>query len=489
MASLKEEKEAFVTGHIGTTPWEVLLVCLSVPIGLACYGQLVVGMTKTTTTTTTTLVQRWKKILLEAMSIWFPIVLCQTVYLYPYGVGLLVLQTILAALVKTTATTTTTENDQDNDQEHQGSKSRPRLEYLTVYRSCILYLTFVAILAVDFHVFPRRFAKTEISGYGLMDVGAASFSLSAGLVSREARGKTSNPVLSKQLFHTLPLIAIGVVRIITNKSLEYQEHVSEYGVHWNFFFTMGVLAILPPILHKLTTPKPTWILPAVIMCSYQGIGLSWYGLQDYIETAPRNCANLEGSSTFCINFLTANREGILGCLGYLSLYLFGEWVGYQYLWMDHHQSGKSSPSSSSSLMTLAGFLWLVLLVTTNVLSIKVSRRSTNLSFCTWAAAHNLLLLGLIRWTTSTTKAVPLVFDTVNRYGLWMFLIANLLTGLVNLTIPTLQVTNLYALFIVFAYICTVGIIALLIDSLVESIGVRKGTVAPSPTQGRRHKRS
>ena len=33
-------------------------------------------------------------------------------------------------------------------------------DVMTIYRSSLLYLTFVAILAVDFHVFPRRFAKT-----------------------------------------------------------------------------------------------------------------------------------------------------------------------------------------------------------------------------------------------------------------------------------------------------------------------------------------
>merc|ERR1712238_384828 len=50
----------------------------------------------------------------------------------------------------TTATATTTTNT-----------NTTTIEYLTLYRSGIYYLTFIAILAVDFPVFPRRFGKTD----------------------------------------------------------------------------------------------------------------------------------------------------------------------------------------------------------------------------------------------------------------------------------------------------------------------------------------
>jgi hypothetical protein len=51
----------------------------------------------------------------------------------------------------------------------------------------MLLVTSICILAVDFPVFPRRFAKTEDFGFGLMDIGVGAFVFVSGLVSQEAR--------------------------------------------------------------------------------------------------------------------------------------------------------------------------------------------------------------------------------------------------------------------------------------------------------------
>jgi glucosaminylphosphatidylinositol acyltransferase len=478
VASLKEQKEAFVTGHDGTTAWEVLLVCLSAPLGLAFFQSLPSSLKQTS----------WGCIFLEALSLWFPMVLCQTNLLYPWGIGILAVQcfTVVAFLVnapKSKATTIAAD-----------TKKSPRLDYLTMYRSSLLYLTFVAILAVDFHVFPRRFAKTEVLGYGLMDVGAASFVFSAGLVSPKARGggrggsfspatTSRSYTVRRYLLHTFPLVALGFIRLATNKGLEYQEHVSEYGVHWNFFFTLGALAMMTPLVVIKT---PTFYLPVAILAVYQ-LCLSRLKLQEYIESASRTCSStatfnssesLSPLALFFCNAMAANREGILGCVGYLAVYLLGEAVAFYGLW-----NGKSQENNMTNLLLFSGVLWVLHWIMTDGVGIPVSRRSTNASFCIWITAHNTLLLSLIQLATMVgtrihlasnqvrrpTNLLPPVMKTVNRYGLIMFLIANLLTGLVNLTVPTLDIGDTPALFIVFGYICAVGFIAVLLDTLYERI--------------------
>ena len=68
----------------------------------------------------------------------------------------------------------------------------------------MLLVTAVCILGVDFPVFPRRFAKTETFGFGLMDIGVGSFIFASGLVSQEARkGIQAMSVLTSHLFFHL----------------------------------------------------------------------------------------------------------------------------------------------------------------------------------------------------------------------------------------------------------------------------------------------
>ena len=48
----------------------------------------------------------------------------------------------------------------------------------------------------------------------------------------------------KALQSCIPLIIVGAARTVSVKATDYQEHVSEYGVHWNFFFTLAVVKVL-----------------------------------------------------------------------------------------------------------------------------------------------------------------------------------------------------------------------------------------------------
>lgn len=125
-------------------------------------------------------------------------------------------------------------------------KNPKRLSYISNMMSSLLLVTCVTIFAVDFSVFDRRFVKTETYGWSLMDVGIGAFiAINAGL-SPESRLKniSRKERFVKNLKSNVPLLILGLIRLISIKLLNYQEHVTEYGIHWNFFFTISFVKVL-----------------------------------------------------------------------------------------------------------------------------------------------------------------------------------------------------------------------------------------------------
>lgn len=106
-------------------------------------------------------------------------------------------------------------------------------------------------------------------------------------------------------------IALGFARILIVSSLDYQEHSSEYGTHWNFFTTIALVSIL---LVALRNPDHALPIAFVMMFGYELL-IKQYGLDQYVFYAPRQ------------DFISANREGITTLIGYLSLQMIGVGLG------------------------------------------------------------------------------------------------------------------------------------------------------------------
>jgi hypothetical protein len=95
-----------------------------------------------------------------------------------------------------------------------------------------------------------------------------------------------------------------------------QEHVSEYGVHWNFFFTLTAVSLAVAVLAP--SPRQAFIVAIVLLAGTRFlVCVCWlasdrstgyqtallHGLTSYIMDAPRT------------SLFAANREGILSCAG------------------------------------------------------------------------------------------------------------------------------------------------------------------------------
>ncbi|GJJ16298.1 hypothetical protein Clacol_010595 [Clathrus columnatus] len=205
---------------------------------------------------------------------------------------------------------------------------------LTTYRSHMLLMTFLAILAVDFPIFPRNLAKCETFG---MDIGVGSFVFSQGIISAKAFVKNpsylASPILPKIQNATgrvFPIILLGIIRVILVKGSDYPEHVSEYGVHWNFFLSMAVLPIFEIILHPLIYRFHFAIIGLAVTLIHQLV-LSKTSLQRWALDAPRD--NIVSQNKEGIVSLPGKRLGVVSRLGrkllvgYLAIHMLGLLIG------------------------------------------------------------------------------------------------------------------------------------------------------------------
>ncbi|XP_004684514.1 PREDICTED: phosphatidylinositol-glycan biosynthesis class W protein [Condylura cristata] len=345
--------------------------------------------------------------------------------------------------------------------------------------------TAIAILAVDFPIFPRRFAKTELYGTGAMDFGVGGFVFGTAMVCPEVRRKytkgfTFNYFI-KSLYSVWPLIILGIGRSVIIKSIDYQEHLTEYGVHWNFFFTLIVVKLVTSLLLILFPLNKSWIVAIGISVLYQ-LALDFTPLKKLL------LYGTDGSGTR-VGLLNANREGIISTVGYVAVHMAGVQTGLYVL--KKRSCIKDLIKVASHILLIAISLFIALYIVQVNIEV-VSRRMANLAFCIWIIASSLILLStlllgdiILNFAKFLIKGalVPCSWDliqspvinkrsespvseaeikkpslclitAINRNQLVFFLLSNIATGLINLLMDTLQSSSLWALFVLNLYMFT-----------------------------------
>lgn len=283
--------------------------------------------------------------------------------------------------------------------------------------------------------------------------------------------------------HSLPLLVLGVIRLLSVKGLDYAEHVTEYGVHWNFFFTLGFLPPFVAIFQAALRLIPSYAALALMLGVVYQVVLESTDLKAYVLTAPR------------VDLLSKNREGVFSFIGYLAIFLAGQDTGMYVLPRSiNPRSGSSKTKQRTTLlmrMAMWSCAWCILffLVTdyNYGAGLSVSRRMANLPYILGVVSFNsvqLLACCLVEticfpavYSATDAKsekeacetATSRVLKAYNRNGLAVFLLANLLTGLVNMTVPTLNAGPVASMGILVAYSTVLTAVAVALDAYNISI--------------------
>lgn len=325
--------------------------------------------------------------------------------------------------------------------------------FVTKFRALVNIFSVLCILAVDFNIFPKRFAKAEVRGYGLMDTGTGLYVVSNGLVTCLSKKPDLNSFSVHayiSLKKTLPLLLMGVGRFILVKSTNYHQNVSEYGIHWNFFITLAALKIFNGLLLPFLNEKRIYISAFVLVFIHQLI-LSC-GVEEWIiSDAPRE------------NFIFANREGIFSVIGYEVLYLCGIMINNNLPKRGDYTNAYISVLKKSSILSVC----FITFTKFCEIYIGVSRRTANFGYISWLLAIVFMITSFGVMTELFSYAIydkirnynensiPLMLKAVNDNGVLFFILANVITGIINISIDTSSVSHGISLviIIIYMYIC------------------------------------
>ncbi|CAI9728883.1 phosphatidylinositol-glycan biosynthesis class W protein-like isoform X3 [Octopus vulgaris] len=471
--SYKQLQEQFVSNQNGTSIWEISLAVTVLPTLIIFRDCLLL---------LTSLSSAWFKPVFEFIILIVFTVLAITIFSDHI---LLVLLLLIFAVILQLSTFTSQTQELWTNLSNPRELQRPILTYIngrhlkfvTYFRAIINIVTGICILAVDFPIFPRRFAKTETYGTSVMDAGVGFYIVANALISPEARQTTLRcksfldwlSVLFLSMKACVPLLTLGLSRMIVVKGTDYQEHYSEYGVHWNFFFTLAVVKVLSTLFCCIFSGRcNSWILSIIICAGYQWC--LYCGLEKYIINGWDGRGTRKG-------LLDANREGIFSSFGYIALYFAGVQLG-QFLF----RTRNTLFDWLKCLQGLTGFCigcWLLLRVCRHVIG-PISRRLVNLPYIIWIVALTTqelaillaaeLIISLLvssqnqaktksshkkskspNTDTAFTVSKLCILDAINYNGLLFFLICNLLTGAVNYAVKTLYTQTMQAIMILVVY--------------------------------------
>lgn len=325
----------------------------------------------------------------------------------------------------------------------------------------------VCILCVDFSIFPRRGAKTFDYGFSIMDAGVGAFIAFSGAVSPEAKHavesstdrtiQTKLGLVGRTLSSSVPLIILSCLRLFLLRYFEYREITEEYGTHLNFFAVLAAVKLISCLVYCVIGRriKLNHVGTALIV-AYQ-LFLNYYAIDNIVSNESRE------------NSFMANKEGFLSIIGLTGYHLV--YTRLQLIIDDASKTHKryGITQTLKALLRLAAPAIVGLIVMHNFVQ-PSSRRISNAAYICWSACMVIFLLGCEVTVNSAIAALQRRYHNVDDFGskiyrsfsqnaMPLFLLANLLTGAINLTLDTNNMPALSSFATIVAYLAFLSTIA------------------------------
>eukprot|EP01080_Neovahlkampfia_damariscottae_P009480 gene9480-1686_t len=304
--------------------------------------------------------------------------------------------------------------------------NQKRKFFISTYRISKMLGVCITILVVDFPLsFDRRLSKCETYGISMMDLGVGTFIFSSAMISTI----TSRSIM-KILKSVGPMIVLGILRFLSVTITNYPVHMTEYGTHWNFFFTLAAISISINLIGHSKNDLYLGILAGVAHEI-----LLRNGLETYIMDPNR------------VSFIDHNKEGICTLLAYISIYYIASSFGKIFLKERTREEWKNLLIRLwilTILFLIPVFLWEKYFL--------FSRRLGNLGYILAIVGQNFILVTLnLTISMFTNVHDNLMVNIVNSNPLIFFLIANLFTGIINFVFDTLTIKAPFVFVILTGY--------------------------------------
>ena len=313
-----------------------------------------------------------------------------------------------------------------------------------------------------------------------MDIGIGTFISASAFTSRYARGdavtasRGAGGGLSMFGYHVslsalqkLAVLLLGIGRAIALRVIDYHSHSTEYGTEWNFFVTLYLLWVLADVVHAWCNRWGVFLFGALLPLVYQYVLVN-SELTEYILYAPRD------------SFFSSNREGIFSLFGCLSLFLLCESLSYVVFFKTLNsrtahtdENGKGKHESRQVRMQWFGRMISLTAAFLALWSLadsyqQTSRRLFNFGFvilCLFVAALGISLLLAVDLICEPYGCPDVeVLHRLNEHQLSTFFFANILTGIVNMSVYTVYQDTATSMCILGVYLSFVQGFAWMVDS-------------------------